>query len=298
MADNQKGWAEISRKYRIYIKVERALSDNTVESYMRDLRDFAKFIVEQYDLPPKRVERAMIENYLALLFDREIRPTSQARVLSSIKAFFGYLQLSEVIDISPAEFISSPRFGRHIPDVLSIEEVDLIINSIDDSTQKGLRDRAILETLYSCGVRVSEVVTLRLCDLFFGEGYIRVTGKGDKERLVPISAPLKTKISAYLEYRQGVKSNEESLFLSNRGKPLTRVMIFTIIKNATRLSGVNKRVSPHTFRHSFATHLLNGGASIRQVQEMLGHENISTTEIYTHLELDSIRETVEDYLPI
>ncbi len=298
MADNQKRWAEITRKFRIYIKIERALSDNTIESYMRDLRGFAAYVIDIYDVPPKRVERGMVESYLASIFDRGQQSTTQARVLSSIKALFAYLQLMEIVDTSPAEFILSPRCDRNLPDIVSIEEVDTIINIIDDSSPKGIRDRAILEVLYSCGLRVSELTALRLCDLFFGEGYLRVLGKGDKERLVPISDPARVKIEAYLEVRKPSSINEDVLFLNNRGKALTRVMIFTIIKHAAQLAGITKHISPHTFRHSFATHLLRGGASIRQVQEMLGHESISTTEIYTHLNIDNIRETLEKHLPL
>ncbi len=297
MADNQRRWAEISRKFRIYIKTERSLSNNTIESYMRDLDSFAQFILNNYDTPPRSVTREMVEQYLSTLFDNAKSATTQARTLSSIKRFFGYLQLTEIIENSPAEFIPTPKCDRHLPDILSLEEVDAIINSIASDSPKGIRDRAILELLYSCGLRVSEAINLRLCDLFFGEGYIRIVGKGDKERLVPMSDEARSKIEEYIEVRKS-SNNDDTLFLNNRGKSLTRVMVFTIIKQATLLSGINKSVSPHTFRHSFATHLLRGGASIRQVQEMLGHENIATTEIYTHLEIDDIRETIAKCLNI
>ncbi len=293
MADNQSRWAKISRKYRIYIKTERGLSDNTVSSYMRDLRDFGQFIIERFDASPKSVNREMIEEYLAYIFDRGMVDSSQARILSSIKTFFVYLQLSEVIESSPAEFIATPKCDRHLPDTLTLEEVDSIINAIPTTTPKGVRDRAILEVLYSCGVRVSELTALRVSDLFFGEGYLRVVGKGDKERLIPLSEQLRLKVEQYLEVRK-TTNNTDILFLNNRGKALTRVMIFTIVKGATLLAGINKSVSPHTFRHSFATHLLQGGASIRQVQDMLGHESITTTEIYTHLEIDDLRHVVEN----
>ncbi len=298
MADNRRRWDEILRKFRIYIKIERALSDNTIESYMRDLNSFATHIIANYDIAPKHVERVMIEGYLTTIFDKGHQSTTQARVLSSIKTFFVYLQLIEVIETSPAEFVPSPRCDRNLPDILSIDEVDLIINSIDDSTTKGVRDRAILEVLYSCGLRVSELTSLRMGDLFFGEGYLRVMGKGDKERLVPISDAARLKIESYLEVRKPSAINEQVLFLNNRGRSLTRVMIFTIIKRATLAAGITKVVSPHTFRHSFATHLLRGGASIRQVQEMLGHESITTTEIYTHLDIENIRATLEKHLEI
>ncbi len=298
MADNRSRWAEILRKYRIYIKTERSLSNNTVESYMRDLASFSEFVLSQHDVTPKQVTREMIEEYLCNIFERGQQSSSQARILSSIKSLYTYLTLLEIVENSPAEFVSAPKCGRSLPDTLSTEEIDSIIAVIDISTSKGVRDSAILETLYSCGLRVSELTALRLCDLFFGEGYIRVMGKGDKERLVPISDPARLKIEHYLEHRSPTAVNEETLFLNNRGKPLTRVMIFTIIKNATCLAGITKRVSPHTLRHSFATHMLKGGASIRQVQEMLGHEDITTTEIYTHLDMEDVRRMVERCLPL
>ncbi|MFI3292347.1 MAG: site-specific tyrosine recombinase/integron integrase [Rikenellaceae bacterium] len=296
MADNKKRWAEMLRKFRIYIKTERSLSNNTILSYMHDLDEFSKFIMKNYDIPPRLVSREMIEQFLSTIFDDGKQATTQARSLSSIRRFFGYLQLSEIIESSPAEFITAPKCNRTLPDILSIEEVDAIINIIAPDSPKGVRDRAILEVLYSCGLRVSELTALRMCDLFFGENYLRIHGKGDKERLVPLSDEARIKVEEYLEVRKSASINEEVLFLNNRGKPLTRVMIFTIIKQATLLAGINKSVSPHTFRHSFATHLLRGGASIRQVQEMLGHENIITTEIYTHLNIDDIRETIEKCL--
>ncbi|MBO7195670.1 MAG: tyrosine-type recombinase/integrase, partial [Alistipes sp.] len=222
--------------------------------------------------------------------------SSQARALSGIKSFYNYLLLEEQIENSPAEFVEAPKANRQLPDTLSTEEIDRIINSIDTSTTKGLRDSAILELLYSCGLRVSELCDLKLGDLFFGEGYIRVIGKGDKQRFVPISGIARERILRYKEHRQGATKSEDTLFLNNRGKRLTRVMIFTIIKQATLRAGIDKKISPHTFRHSFATHLLEGGANIRQVQELLGHENILTTEIYTHLDNSHLRETLEEHM--
>lgn len=298
MAEYGKRWEEIARKYRIHIKLEKRLSENTVESYMRDLEQFAHFILRMWDVPPRKVEPQMVERYMAWLFDQGREKSSQARILSGLKSFFNYLLLTEAIEASPMEFIQSPKFGRHLPDVLTTDEIDRIIGAIDCSTPKGLRDSAMLEVLYSCGLRVSELVSLRLGDLFFGEGYIRVVGKGDKQRLVPVSDTARDRIYAYLDCRKGARKSEEILFLSNRGRRLTRVMVFKIIRQAVLRAGIDKQVSPHTFRHSFATHLLEGGASIRQVQEMLGHENIVTTEIYTHLNNDHLRETVERCLPL
>ncbi len=297
MVENKKRWEDIARKYRTYIKLEKRLSENSVESYMHDLAAFIHYILRMRDIPPKKVEESTIQQYMAWLYDRGCKKTTQARVLSSLRSFFGYLQLLDIIESSPVEFIESPRPSRKLPEILTLSEIDRIISSIDPSTTKGLRDRAIIELLYSCGLRVSEATELRLSDLFFGEGYIRVIGKGDKQRLVPISPLARERIHLYLEQRSG-ESNQETLFLNNRGKGLTRVMIFTLLKNASGAAGVQKKVSPHVLRHSFATHLLEGGASIRQVQEMLGHENIVTTEIYTHLDTERLHETLEKYLPI
>ena len=298
MAEQNKKWDEISRRYRTYMKLEKHLSANTIESYMRDLEQFKHFILRRYDVEPKRVERQMIERYMEWLYERGREKSSQARNLSGIKSFYNFLLLSDIVESSPAEHILPPKAGRHLPDTLSVEEIDRIIGSIDYSTAKGLRDRAILEVLYSCGLRVSELCDLKLGDLFFGEGYIRVTGKGDKQRLVPISGIARDRIQLYLEVRHTDRRSEDSLFLNNRGSKLTRVMIFTIIKQAAMLAGIDKKISPHTFRHSFATHLLEGGADIRQVQELLGHENILTTEIYTHLDTTHLRQTVQEHLHI
>ena len=298
MAENTKKWEEAGRHYRTYIKLEKRLAQNTVEAYMRDLRSFAHFILRMYDVPPAKVEEPMVQRYVAWLYDRGREKASQARSLSGVKSFFNFLLISDRIESSPAEFVLTPKFGRHLPDVLTTGEIDRIIAAVDGTTPKEIRDAAMLEVLYSCGLRVSELTSLRIRDLFFGEGYIRVTGKGDKQRLVPISTVARDKIQRYLEERRSARSGEEVVFLNNRGGQLTRVMVFTILKQAAQRAGIDKHISPHTFRHSFATHLLEGGASIRQVQEMLGHENIITTEIYTHLDNEHLRETVERHLPI
>lgn len=300
MAENSKRWEEISRRYRTYIKLEKRLSPHTVEAYMRDLEQFAAYVLAEWDLPPRKVEAPMVERYMASLYDRGRKKSSQARILSGIRSFFNFLLLTDAVESSPVEFIESPKAGRHLPDVLATDEIDRIIGAVDPSTPKGVRDRAMLEVLYSCGLRVSELVSLRLGDLFFGEGYLRVTGKGDKQRLVPFGPSVRERLSAYLEVRAGQAAgrSEETLFLNNRGRALTRVMVFTLLRQAVRDAGIDKRVSPHTFRHSFATHLLEGGASIRQVQELLGHESITTTEIYTHLDNEHLRQTVERHLPL
>ena len=294
MAQSTDTWQRTLTAYRTYIKLEKHLSDNTVRAYMRDLDEFGHFILHWFDVPPADVAPEMIERFMTHLFDNNREKSTQARMLSGIKSFYNYLLLNDVIETSPTEFILSPKCGRHLPDTLSVEEIDRIINSIDPQTVKGRRDRAILELLYSCGLRVSELTALRLCDLFFGEGYIRVEGKGDKQRLVPIGNTARELICIYLDDRKEKQwGSKEIVFLNNRGKALTRVMIFQIIRQACRRAGIVKSVSPHTFRHSFATHLLAGGASIRQGQEMLGHESIATTEIYTHLDTERLRDTVE-----
>lgn len=298
MAENTKKWEEAGRHYRTYIKLEKRLAQNTVEAYMRDLRSFAHFILRMYDVPPAKVEEPMVQRYVAWLYDRGREKASQARSLSGVKSFFNFLLISDRIESSPAEFVLTPKFGRHLPDVLTTGEIDRIIAAVDGTTPKEIRDAAMLEVLYSCGLRVSELTSLRIRDLFFGEGYIRVTGKGDKQRLVPISSTARERIHRYLEVRRSTRAGEETLFLNNRGSSLTRVMIFTILREAARRAGIEKKISPHTFRHSFATHLLEGGASIRQVQELLGHESILTTEIYTHLDDSHLRQTVEEHLPI
>ncbi|MBE6182070.1 MAG: tyrosine recombinase XerD [Rikenellaceae bacterium] len=298
MAENTKKWEETGKRYRTYIRLEKRLSQNTVEAYMRDFRQFAHFILRQWDVAPHKVESTMIERYIAWLYSRGREKTSQARNLSTIKSFYNFLLLTDRLDTSPAEFISTPKISRQLPDILSVAEIDRLVLAAASVGGNGRRNSAMLEVLYSCGLRVSELTALRLSDLFFGEGYIRVIGKGDKQRLVPISTVARDRIQLYLEERDPARSSEEVVFLNNRGKRLSRIMVFTIIKEAARLSGIEKTISPHTLRHSFATHLLEGGANIRQVQELLGHESILTTEIYTHLDEAHLRQTVEDHLNI
>lgn len=297
MTDNNTKWREILRRYRIYMQLEKHLSQNTIEAYMRDIEQFQHFILRQYDCLPKDVARENIERYMDWLYDRGTKKSSQARQLSGIKSFFNYLLLKDMITSSPAELILPPKPAKVLPDTLSTDEIDRMIATIDDSSAKGIRDKAILEVLYSCGLRVSELCNLRLGDLFFGEGYIRIIGKGDKQRLVPISGAACERIQRYKEVRTK-KTTEDTLFLNNRGTKLTRVMIFNIIKQAALLAGIDKSISPHTLRHSFATHLLEGGANIRQVQEMLGHESILTTEVYTHLDTTNLRQTIDTHIHI
>ncbi len=302
MAENLKKWEEAGRRYRTYIRLEKRLAANTVASYMNDLRGFAHFVLRQWDVAPHKVEAEMVERYMAWLYDRGREATSQARSLSGVRSFYNFLLLEEKIDRSPVETVSTPKTGRHLPDVLTVGEIDGIIAAIDTSTVKGLRDAAMVELLYSCGLRVSELVALRFSDLFFGEGYIRVVGKGDKQRLVPVSPVARDRVQLYMEHRRMMQVREvkdtDTLFLNNRGSRLTRVMVFTLLKQAAGRAGITKKISPHTLRHSFATHLLEGGAGIRQVQELLGHESIVTTEIYTHLDHSRLRRTIEECLDI
>lgn len=301
MAQYSEKWNKTVQAYRTYIRLEKNLSANSVEAYVRDITLFENFILRMYDVPPTAVEPYMIERFLVHLLERNHRSSSQARELSGVKSFFNYLLLTDKIESTPTEFISSPKSTRELPEVLSIEEVERIIASVDPKTLKGCRDRAMLELLYSCGLRVSELISLKIGDLFFGEGYIRVMGKGSKQRLVPIGSVAQQYVLEYLEMRyeqlkdgeRKGRRGEQVLFLSNRQRQLSRVMVFNIIRQATQDAGIEKSVSPHTFRHSFATHLLMGGASIRQVQDMLGHENITTTEIYTHLDTQHLRDAIE-----
>jgi integrase/recombinase XerD len=290
------GWSS-REKYRNYIKLEKRLADNTVESYMRDLGQFAGFVCAEYNVTPKWVTAPMIEAFMASLYDLGAEKTTQARILSGVKSFFNFLLLEETIDTSPAEFVEGPKPGRKLPEVLSTDEIDNIIATFDPTTDLGVRNAAMMEAMYSCGLRVSELVGLRLGDLFFDDGFIRITGKGDKQRLVPVSNTARERILQYLAVRDG-RVGTDTLFLNNRGRALTRVMVFLVLKEAAAAAGISRVVSPHTLRHSFATHLLEGGASIRQVQEMLGHESIMTTEIYTHLDTAHLRKTIDEHHPL
>ena len=294
MADNAKKWQKIRVEYSRYIKSEKCLSENTVEAYLRDIDEFMHFVLRTFDVAYDQVESFMIERCMARLFDKGRSGASQARSLSGIKSFYNFLLLSYKIEQLPTESVDPPKAERVLPDVLSLAEIDAMLATFDMSSVKGCRDSAIVEVLYSTGLRVSELVSLRIGDLFFGEGYIRVIGKGDKQRIVPIGAVARDKIQLYMELRRPKRASDATLFLNNRGEKLTRVMVFNIIKQAALLAGIDKPISPHTLRHSYATHMLEGGANIRQVQELLGHESISTTEVYTHLDRKHLRTVVSD----
>ncbi len=294
-------WEKELQEYIYYIRLEKKLSDNTVEAYIRDLKQMAEYLEHEFSIRPQQAEERHIEAFLAHLYDKGVKKTTQARILSGIKSFYYYLLINDRIENLPTEFIDPPKTGRKLPDVLSVAEIESIIHTFDSDTRFGIRNKAMVETLYSCGLRVSELITLRLSDLFFNDGFIRVIGKGDKQRLVPISETARHRIEEYLLQRQTMQTDAHDadiVFLNNKGRGLTRVMIFHIIKKAALAAGITKTISPHTFRHSFATHLLEGGASIRQVQEMLGHESILTTEIYTHLDSEKLRENVDLHHPL
>lgn len=295
MADIEKKWLKYREEFKRYIRTEKRLSGNTVDAYMRDFNDFMHYVSRITTVAPEDVTPEIISKYLGWLYsEKGISGKSQARKLSGIKSFYNYLLINDKIEQLPTDRVETPRQERTLPDVLTVAEVDAIISTFDMTTVKGCRDNAIVEVLYSTGLRVSELITLRINDLFFGEGYIRVIGKGDKQRIVPIGSVARDKIQLYMELRRPKVSSEATLFLNNRGEPLTRVMVFTIIKQAAMLAGIDKSISPHTLRHSYATHLLEGGANIRQVQELLGHESISTTEVYTHVNRKHLRGVVED----
>lgn len=294
-------WETLSQKYISWLRFEKNLSANTVEGYTHDLELLREYMSRHGDLLPAEVEATHIEGLMSEVYDSGFETTSQARILSGLRSFFTFLQIAGICQTSPLEFVDTPKARRKLPDVLSVDEIDAIIGSLDLSEPQGHRNKAMLETLYSCGLRVTELITLKLSDLFFDDGFIRVTGKGNKQRLVPINSTVCKNIGIWLEQRRLMTPDprcSDLVFLNRNGRKLTRVMIFTIIKRATEAAGIGKDVSPHTFRHSFATHLLAGGASIRQVQELLGHESIMTTEIYTHLDRTHLRESIEKHHPL
>lgn len=281
----------VLQEYRFYLKVERSMSANTVDSYLSDLREF-------FDLVPLTPEQVEKQNVIDYLSSRKMSERSQARALSSLRSFFSWMQISGFREDNPCENVDFPKLGRYLPTVLSVQEVDDIMESVDLSSVSGKRDRAILEVLYGCGLRVSEAVQLKISDLFLDQGYLRVTGKGDKQRAVPIGENAIDAVNQYLSLRpEPQKSCEDLLFLNLRGKSLTRVYIFNMIKKQAIIAGVNKEISPHTFRHSFATHLIENGADLRAVQEMLGHESILTTEIYTHIDTQTWQKNILEHHP-
>ena len=293
-------WESSIKGFKSYLQIERSLSDNSVQAYIRDIKKFANYAMP-LKLNELKIQRENISDFLEELKDDEIAARSQARIISGIKAFYKYLIIEDYIKYDPTELIESPKVGFKLPDTLSLIEIDKLISAVDLSNKQGERNRAILETLYSCGLRVSELTNLKLSNIYFNEGYLKVIGKGDKERLAPIGGRalkyLTTYINEVRNHQTIKKGQEDFVFLNNRGAGLTRVMIFLIIQKLAAEIGLKKKISPHTFRHSFATHLIEGGADLRAVQEMLGHESITTTEIYTHLDKDYLRSNIIDFHP-
>lgn len=281
-------------RYQIFLKLEKSLQPNSIEAYMSDIAKFADFIGGEEALLHATLDE--MRDFLASLADVGIAPRSQARLLSSMRSFYRFLKLDGYIEQDNTELLKSPKTGMHLPDVLTVQEIDDIINAIDLSKNEGQRNRAIIETLYSCGLRVSELCGLRMSELYVNEQFIKVTGKGGKQRLVPVSPRAIAELQAYFEDRNRIeikRGYEDHIFISERlKKPLSRITVFHIVKELVAAAGINKSVSPHTFRHSFATHLLEGGANLRVIQAMLGHESISTTEMYTHIDRTRLREEI------
>lgn len=286
---------DLRENYKQYLLLERSYTQNTTNAYLSDIEKL--FAYQQIEgINPLETSLDELENFAAGLADVGIHPRSQARILSGVRSFYHFLLLEGKIRQDPTELLESPKIGLHLPDILSLEEIDALINAIDMSKGEGQRNRAIIETLYSCGLRVSELCNLLISDLYLEQGFIKVTGKGRKQRLVPISERAVSELQAWFADRNQIdikKGEEDYVFVSlTRGKHLTRVMIFYVIKQLIAVTGIKKQVSPHTFRHSFATHLLEGGANLRAIQAMLGHESIATTEIYTHLDKSRLREEI------
>ena len=290
----------VMHSYEAYLSVQKGLAANTLAGYTNDVRkliDYAMVAGKGID----RVDEADLHNFVCTLQDVGIQPRSQARIISGLKSFFRFLKLDGYIEKNPAELLESPKLGRHLPTVLTVEEIDAMIGEINMNTPEGQRNRAIIETMYGCGLRVSELVNLRISQIYKDDGFVVVLGKGDKQRVVPISDIALDCISDYINDARGkldVKRGcEDVLFLNRRGGQLSRVMVFYIIKNLCELAGIRKTVSPHTLRHSFATHLLEGGANLRAIQQMLGHESITTTEIYIHIDRTRLREEILQHHP-
>jgi integrase/recombinase XerD len=295
-------WQSYIKKFKNYLQIELSLSENSVEAYVRDIGHLVSFLELTDDITePASITEKNITDFLNYINSLGLAATTQARMLSGIKAFYNYLILDEEIKVNPADLFESPKIGRKLPDVLSFIEIEQLFEAIDLSTAEGHRNRAMLEVLYSCGLRVSELVNLKYSTLYFDEGFVQVHGKGDKSRLVPIGDDAKKYTNIYInEYRKLLKVKKEAIdivFLNRNGGQLTRVMVFLIIKGLAIKIGLNKKISPHTFRHSFATHLIEGGADLRAVQEMLGHESIATTEIYTHLDREYLTQVITDFHP-
>lgn len=294
-------WQQALTDYTHYLRLERGLARNSIESYRRDIQKLAAFLEgEREGVSPLKTQREDLEAFIHVVGET-LQARSQARILSGLRGFFDYLVFEKYREDNPMELIESPKLGRKLPDTLSVEEIDRVIGAIDRSTPEGERNHAMLETLYGCGLRVSELLGLRLSDLFFEEGFLKVTGKGNKQRFVPLSPATQKCLRLYMHevrlHFRPLKGHEDLLFLTRRGKGLSRNMVFTIVQRLAEAAGLRKKVSPHTFRHSFATHLLKNGADIRAIQQMLGHESITTTEVYMHLDRQHLSEVVNAFHP-
>ena len=295
-------WQSYIKGFKTFLQLEKSLSQNSVIAYLQDIDKITQFLeINQLILPPEKIELHHLQNFLKWLNEIGICARTQARIISGIKAFYKYLILENIIKVNPAELLESPKLGRKLPDTLSVEEIDRLISAIDLSKQEGHRNKAMLETLYSSGLRVSELINLKISNLNFKDGFIKIVGKGNKERIIPIGSIAIKYIKIYMNDNSVhiplKKESQDILFLNRRGNKLTRNMIFIIIKELCKKIGLNKKISPHTFRHSFATHLIEGGANLRAVQEMLGHESITTTEIYLHLDREYLRDTIMQFHP-
>ncbi len=295
-------WKSSILGFKAYMILERSMSEHSVEAYIRDISKLSEYIsIRELDINPTAVTYPFLQEFIAYIHELGLGDRTQARIISGVRAFYKYLLVENIMDDDPTGLIDGPKLARKIPDVLSVEEINELLAAIDMSEETGHRNRALLETLYACGLRVTELVTLKLSNYFPEEEYIKVVGKGDKERIVPIGADAIKQNDIYINsYRNKVNikpGQEDFLYLNRRGSGLSRVMIFTIIKNLVAKTGIKKKVSPHTFRHSFATHLVEGGADLRAVQDMLGHESIITTEIYTHIDREYLRDTIMRFHP-
>ncbi len=295
-------WTDELDNFRQFLRLEKNFTPNSVKAYMNDMEKLVNFFELRGNSPaPEEVKIDDLREFLVYLGEEKIAPRTQSRITSGIKAFYKYLLIEEKIEVDPTTLLETPKVGRKLPEVLSLQEIDAIINSIDTTKLDGIRNRAMLETLYSCGLRVSELVNLKISECVFDEGYIRVTGKGRKQRLVPLGMKAIAEINNYIagcrRFLNVAQKDQDVLFLNKNGEKLSRIMVFKVIKEHAKKAGITKNISPHTFRHSFATHLLDGGANLRAVQEMLGHESIVTTEIYTHVDSNYLRDTINLYHP-
>lgn len=295
-------WDSNIEGFKVYLRLEKSLAANSIEAYVRDVRLLTQYLVAMNKpLAPQEISLDDLQACVQWIANLGMSATSQARIVSGIKGFFRFLLMQDMITADPTQLLEAPKTSRKLPDFLSFEEIESLIGQVDLSKPEGHRNKAILETMYSCGLRVSEVITLQISHLYLDDGFIRVIGKGDKERLIPIgAAAIQYILIYYNENRKGMqakKGQEDVLFLNRRGSGLSRVMIFLMIKDLALKAGIKKTISPHTFRHSFATHLVEGGADLRAVQEMLGHESITTTEIYTHLDREYLRDTLQQFHP-